>query len=70
MAKATTDQGAGMRVKIKFKATVVKIETTSNPKSIARTAIGIRSQNLTIEEADGGGWMVLSNFVMINTPFH
>ncbi len=59
MAKATPDQGAGMRIKIKFKATVLKIEKTSNPTAIARTAIGIRSQNLTIEESDGGGcWFI------------
>jgi hypothetical protein len=59
MAIATPDQGGGMKFTIKFKATIPMIEKTSNPTTIARTAIGIRFQNLTIEAADGGGcWFI------------
>lgn len=55
MAIATLDQAAGMRITIKLKATLPMIEKTNNPTVIARTAIGIRSQNLTIEEVSGEG---------------
>jgi hypothetical protein len=59
MAKTTPDQGAGMSIKIKFKATLLMIAKTRNPTTIARTTIGIRSQNLTIEECEGGGcWFI------------
>ncbi len=55
-AAATIDQGAGMRIKIAVQATEPTMAKTRNPTTIARTTIGIRSQNLTIEEAEGGDW--------------
>jgi hypothetical protein len=59
MAIATPDQGGGMSPKIKPKPTLPMIEKTRNPTIIARTAIGIRFQSLTLEEAVGGGcWFI------------
>lgn len=59
MAIATPDQGGGMNLMIKPKATLPMIEKTRNPTTIARTAIGIRFQSLTIEAANGGGcWFI------------
>ena len=56
MAIVPIDQGAGMRIMIAIQATEPTIAKTRNPTTIARTTIGIRSQNLTIEEAEGGDW--------------
>ena len=59
MAIATPDQGSGTSPMIKPKATLPMIEKTRNPTAIARTAIGIRFQSLTIEAANGGGcWFI------------
>ena len=60
MAMAAIDQGAGMRIKIAVQATEPTMAKTRNPTTIARATIGIRAQNLTIEEAEGGDWWFIS----------
>ena len=56
---APIDQGAGMRITIAIQATDPTMAKTRNPTTIARATIGIRSQNLTIEEPEGGdGWFI------------
>ena len=54
MAMAPMDQGAGMRITIAVQATEPTMAKTKNPTTIARATIGIRSQNLTIKEIEGG----------------
>jgi hypothetical protein len=56
----TIDHGAGMRIKIAFHATEPTMAKTRNPVTIAWTANGIRSQNLAIEETEGGDWWFIS----------
>ena len=59
MAMTTIVQGVGTRIKIAVQATEPTMAKTRNPTSIARATIGIRSQNLTIEEAEGGdSWFI------------
>jgi hypothetical protein len=57
---APIDQGAGMRITIAIQATDPTMAKTRNPTTIARATIGIRSHNLTIEEAEGGDWWFIS----------
>jgi hypothetical protein len=48
------DQGAGIRVKIAARAREPTIAKTRNPRTIARTTVGILAHDLAIEEARDG----------------